>query len=101
ACQLCESPQMLALVPSVALHRLNGCGKDPVRIAGRHPDAHRAHDDTEPSATTGIRRVKTAPWPIREAVIGFGHGLAPAYFCAQRGQCRVDARRPLTGTLRQ
>src|SRR6476620_11433047 len=28
-------------------------------------------------------------------------GLAPAYFCAQRGQCRVYTRRPLTGTLFQ
>ena len=69
---------LVGLVPSVPLHRLHGCGQDPVRIAGGHPDAHRAHVDTEPSTAAGI----VAPGPIRQTVIGIGHGLAPAYFCA-------------------
>ena len=69
---------LVGLVPSVPLYRLHGCGQDPVRIAGGHPDAHRAHVDTEPSTTAGV----VAPGPIRQTVIGIDHVLAPAYFCA-------------------
>jgi len=60
--QLRQPPHVLAgLVPSVPLNGFHGCGQDPVRIAGGHPDAHRAHVDTEPSAAAGI----VAPGPIR------------------------------------